>query len=368
VKVPFVDLQLQYRQHRDEFVSAMEKVCERAAFILGEEVDAFEKSFAGFCGAKECVGVASGCDALLWAIKACGIGPGDEVITVANTYIATALAISFAGATPVLVDCRNDSYEIDPDRVRQAITRKTKAILPVHLYGQAADMDAILTMAKDHNLKVIEDACQAHGAMYKGRACGTIGDVGCFSFYPGKNLGAYGDGGAVVTSNREIADKVRMFRNYGQKKKYYHDTIGWNSRLDTVQAAVLSVKLKNLESWNNARRRHADSYRKKLQGLPLTLPVEMAGNKHVYHLFVVQVERRDELLEFLKTKDVSCGIHYPVPIHLQEAYRQLGLREGSFPVTEKTTRKLLSLPMYPELTEEQIDYTCLCIREFLTTR
>ena len=358
-------MKTQFEQLKLEIMPAVESVMRRAAFILGEEVDAFEKSFAAFCGAKECVGVASGCDALLWAIKACGIGPGDEVITVANTYIATVLAISAGGATPVLVDCREDSYEIDPDRVRRAITRKTKAILPVHLYGQSADMDAILALAKEHNLKVIEDACQAHGATYKGRACGTIGDVGCFSFYPGKNLGAYGDGGAVVTDNREIATKVQMLRNYGQTKKYYHDVIGWNSRLDTVQAAVLNAKLKHLNSWNDARRRHADSYRKKLQGLPLTVPVEMPGNKHVYHLFVILVEKRDELLEFLKTKGVSCGIHYPVPVHLQKAYAGLGYRSGSFPVTERTAAQLLSLPMFPELNPDQVEAVCQGIREFL---
>lgn len=347
---------------------AVENVFQRSAFILGEEGEAFEESFAEFCGARECVGVASGCDALLWAIKACGIGPGDEIITVANTYIATALAISAAGATPVLVDCLEDSYEIDPEMVRKAVTRKTRAILPVHLYGQAADMDPLLEIAKQKHLLVIEDAAQAHGATYKGRTCGTLGDVGCFSFYPGKNLGAYGDGGAIVTNNHEIAEKVRMFRNYGQSKKYYHDVVGWNSRLDTVQAAILSVKLKHLDSWNDARRRHANSYRKKLQGLPLILPAEMPGNRAIYHLFVILVERRDELLEFLKKKGISCGIHYPVPIHLQKAYSHLGLKEGSFPVTERTARHLLSLPMYPELTEEQIDYTCSCTREFRGNR
>jgi dTDP-4-amino-4,6-dideoxygalactose transaminase len=365
VKVPFVDLQMQYRQHRDEFASAMEAVCDRAAFILGEEVDAFEKSFATFCGAKECVGVASGCDALLWAIKACGIGPGDEVITAANTYIATVLAISAAGATPVLVDCREDSYEIDPEQVRQAVTRKTRAILPVHLYGQAADMDEILALAKEHKLKVIEDACQAHGATYKGRACGILGDVGCFSFYPGKNLGAYGDGGAVVTNDREIADKVRMLRNYGQSKKYYHDSIGWNSRLDTIQAAVLNAKLKHLNSWNDSRRQHAAMYREQLGDLPIRLPQEMPGNKHVYHLFVIRMARRDAALEFLKKKDIVCGIHYPVPVHLQKAYASLGYRSGSFPVTEGAASELLSLPMFPELTPDQIAAVCQGLRNFL---
>ena len=365
MKVPFVDLQSQYRALAAEVLPAITHVMERAAFVLGQEVSDFEKDFARFCGRKECVGVASGCDALLWALKACGIGPGDEVITVANTYIATALAISFAGAKPVLVDCREDTYEIDPDAVRRAVTPATKAILPVHLYGHPADMDPILEIAREHGLKVIEDTAQAHGATYHGRPCGSMGDVGCFSFYPGKNLGAYGDGGAVATDDPQIAEKVRMYRNYGQPKKYYHDLIGWNSRLDTLQAAVLGVKLKHLESWNEARRQHAKRYCELLKDLPIVLPIESAGCRHVYHLFVIRCKDRDGLVDFLGKKDVSCVIHYPVPIHLQKAYADLGYSAGAFPVTERVTKEIVSLPMYPELTEEQIWHVCEGVGKFV---
>jgi len=365
MNVPFVDLPIQFHNLRSEIMPAVESVVQSGMFIMGEELGRFEKNFAIFCGAKECVGVASGCDALLWALKAYDIGPGDEVITVANTFIATVLAISAAGAKPVLVDCLEDSYEIDPAAVRRAITPRTKAILPVHLYGQAADMDPLLALAAEFKLKVIEDACQAHGATCKGRMCGTIGDIGCFSFYPGKNLGAYGDGGAIVTNNPEIAERVRMYRNYGQRKKYHHDLIGWNSRLDTVQAAILDVKLGHLAKWNEARRSHAARYGELLKGLPLGLPKEMAGNRHVYHLFVVRVPRRDEALEFLKSRNVFCGIHYPVPIHLQKAYSDLGYPAGSFPVTERVASEVLSLPMFPELSETQIDWVCQGVRKFL---
>jgi dTDP-4-amino-4,6-dideoxygalactose transaminase len=364
MKVPFVDLQAQFETLKPEILPAITRVMERTAFILGDEVDAFERNFAAFCGAQECVGVGSGCDALLWGIKACGLGPGEEIITVANTYIATVLAITMSGATPVLVDCLEDSYEIDPEAVRRAITPRTRAILPVHMYGQAADMDALGELRKAHGLKIIEDAAQAHGAKCKERPCGSMGEVGCFSFYPGKNLGAYGDGGAIVTNDAEIANKVRMYRNYGQSKKHYHDIIGWNSRLDTVQAAVLEVKLKHLADWNTARHAHADSYRERLADLPVTLPAEMPGNYHIYHLFVIRVERRDELFAFLQDKDVSCGMHYPVPVYLQKAYADLGHKKGDFPVAERLASEILSLPMFPELTEEQIDYACSCIREF----
>jgi dTDP-4-amino-4,6-dideoxygalactose transaminase len=365
MNVPFVDLQTQYRRLRGEIVPAIESVMSRAAFILGQEVTDFEKAFAAFCGRRECVGVASGTDALLWALKACGIGPGDEVITAANTFIATVLAITFAGAKPVLVDCLEETYEMDPEAVRRAITPKTRAIVPVHLYGHPADMDPLLEIAREHGLKVIEDTAQSHGASYHGRPCGSMGDAGCFSFYPGKNLGAYGDGGAVVADDPAIAEAVRMLRNYGQPRKYYHETIGWNSRLDTMQAAVLGVKLKHLESWNEARRRHAARYAECLRDLPLVLPVEASGCRHVYHLFVIRCRERDRLVEFLARRGVSCVIHYPVPAHLQKAYADLGYREGSFPVTERVAKGIISLPMYPELTDEQIQYVCEGVREFL---
>jgi dTDP-4-amino-4,6-dideoxygalactose transaminase len=364
MKVPFLDLQTQYKQIEAEVFEAIKPVMQNTSFILGPAVGKFEKNFAAFCGSKECVGVASGCDALLWAIKACGIGPGDEVITVANTYIATVLAITFAGATPVLVDCLEDSYEIDPDAVRKAITRKTKAIIPVHLYGQAADMDAILAIARERGLIVIEDAAQAHGATYKGRPCGSIGDMGCFSFYPGKNLGAYGDGGAVTTDKPELAKAVRMLGNYGQSEKYVHDIQGWNSRLDSMQAAILDVKLKYLQSWNDGRRKHAAHYLKSLAGMPYVLPKEMPGNRHIYHLFVIRAPRRDELLDFLKKKEISAGLHYPIPVHLQKAYKELGRGPGSFPRTEQICTELLSLPMCAELSDDQVEAVCVALKEF----
>lgn len=364
MNVPFVDLQTQYLHLRDEVLQAVDSVFSRTAFILGEEVGAFEREFALFCGARESVGVASGCDALLWALKACGIGPGDEVITAANSYIATALAITAAGARPVLVDCLPDSYGINPQAVQAALTPQTRAIIPVHLYGQSADMTPLLDLAKSHDLIVIEDAAQAHGATYHGRLCGAMGKMGCFSFYPGKNLGAYGDGGAVITDDVELAHRVRILRNYGQSKKYHHDVAGWNSRLDTVQAAILRIKLRHLHEWNQARRRHASVYADQLKGLPLVLPQELPGREHVYHLYAVQVEQREEFMAEMSRRGVSCGIHYPVPIHLQAAYRELGYGAGSMPVTERAAHRLVSLPMYPELSADQLDYTCSCIRSY----
>lgn len=363
-KVPFVDLQGQYLRLRDEVLAAVDQVFSQSAFILGDEVVQFEKEFASFCGSKESVGVATGCDALLWALKACNIGPGDEVITAANSYIATALAITFSGARPVLVDCLPDSYEINPSAARAAITSRTKAIIPVHLYGQAADMDAVMQVADAHGLTIIEDAAQAHGATYKGRPCGTFGRAGCFSFYPGKNLGAYGDGGAVTTDDPAIAQSVRMLRNYGQSKKYHHEMAGWNSRLDTVQAAILRIKLRHLNTWNEARRRHAVRYAEQLADLPLVLPAEMPGNRHIYHLYVIQLDQREAFMDYLVRHGVQCGIHYPIPIHLQAAYRDLGYKVGDLPVTERLAPRLVSLPMFPEMTPEQVDYTCAQIRAF----
>lgn len=364
MRVPFVDLQGQYGALREEILAGIERVMTRSAFILGDEVETFERSFADFCGAQECVGVASGCDALLLALRAFGIGRGDEVITATNTFIATALAISACGARPVLVDCLEDSQLIDPAHIRGAITPRTRAIIPVHLYGQSADMDAIAEIARDRNLAVIEDAAQAHGAAHRGRMCGTIGDAGCFSFYPGKNLGAYGDGGAIVTNRPELAQWLRIVRNYGQSKKYHHDVIGWNSRLDTIQAAVLLAKLPHLHGWNDARRRTADRYRQRLRDTPVVLPVESAGNRHVYHLYVVRTERRDELLAHLERNQISCGIHYPIPIHLQTSYAPLGYSRGSFPIAERAAKSALSLPMFPEITAEHVDFTCDQIRSF----
>ena len=364
MQVPFVDLKTQFQSLEKEILQATTEVMRNTAFIMGPDVSAFETEFAQFCGGEHCVGVNSGCDALQMALRALDVGPGDEVITAANTFIATVLAISSTGATPVLVDCLEDTYEIDPAAIESAVTERTKAILPVHLYGHPADMDAILAIAEKHGLLVVEDAAQAHGAMYKGRRCGSIGNAGCFSFYPGKNLGAYGDGGAIVTQDPAVAEKVGWLRNYGQSKKYYHDVVGWNTRLDTVQAAVLRIKLEKLDAWNNARAANAARYCEHLKDLPVQLPICKPDCTHIYHLFVVQSEKRDELMAFLGERGISCGIHYPIPVHLQKAYEDLEYRCGAFPVAEKAADRILSLPMFPELTTEQVDFVCDGIRAF----
>ena len=286
-----------------------------------------------------------------------GIGPGDEVITVPNTFIATAAAVTYCGAKPVFVDVEESTYNMNPALLEAAITPKTKAIIPVHLFGQPVDMDPILAIAKKHGLYVVEDACQAHGAEYKGKKAGSMGVTGCFSFYPGKNLGAYGEGGAVVTNDDEIAEKIKMYRDQGQSKKYYHSVIGWNARLDGIQGAVLGVKLKYISDWNESRRKNAREYDRLLAGVKgVIAPTEAPYAKHVYHIYAVRVKERDRLLEAMGAQGVSCGIHYPVPIHLQDAYRFLGHVEGSFPVAERTAAEFLSLPMFPELSNEQIAY------------
>ena len=362
MNVPFVDLKTQYTALEEEVREAIHEVCRNASFVFGDDVSAFEEEFAGFTGARRCVGVASGCDALLWALRALGVGPGDEVITVANTFVATVFAISHTGARPVLVDCRADTYLIDAEQVERAITPRTRAIVAVHLYGQAADMDALGDMAERHGLALMEDAAQAHGATFGGRPCGSLGHIGCFSFYPGKNLGAYGDGGAVTTDDDALADFVEQAGNYGQTQKYHHDMLGWNSRLDTVQAAVLRIKLRRLPAWNEARRRHAAAYRDRLADLPLGLPREAPGNRHVYHLFVVHHHERDAILEYLKAAGIVCGIHYPVPIHRMKAYRDLGYRRGDLPVSERLADEIFSLPMYPEMTGAQVAYVCETLR------
>jgi dTDP-4-amino-4,6-dideoxygalactose transaminase len=363
VNVPFVDLGTQYRKLETEILTGIKGVCEPSSFILGSEVQTFEKAFAEYCGTRYCIGVSSGCDALLIALLACGIGCGDEVITAANTYIATALAISMAGATPVLVDC-DEYYQINVNSIERAITDNTRAVMPVHLYGHPAHMHAVMDIADRYNLNVIEDAAQAHGAMYHSRRCGSMGDAGCFSFYPGKNLGAYGDGGAVVTDNPEIAEFACRYRNYGQTKKYHHAIRGWNCRLDTLQAAVLNCKLQYLDEWNEMRRNHARRYCDQLKGLPVKCPVEQKECRHIYHLFVIQTEQRNALSAYLKDKEISCGIHYPIPVHLQTAYSDSGYGRGDFPVTEQFSERILSLPMFPELADDQIDYICESIRSF----
>ena len=351
--VPFVDLKAQYQTIRDEVRAEVDNVFESTQFILGDAVEKFERDFASYLGVKHVIGVGSGLDALRLALEAEGIGAGDEVIIPANTFIATALAVSATGAKPVLVDCREDTYQIDPALIEQAITPRTKVIMPVHLYGQAADIAAIVEIARNHGLEVIEDAAQAHGTRFMGQRCGTFGLAGCFSFYPGKNLGAYGDGGAVVTNDDDFAKRVNSLRNYGQKQKYVHVEKGINSRLDTVQAAVLNVKLRHLDDWNAARRAHAAMYSDSLAKDFIVPSIDPRG-EHIFHLYVVRTRDRDELQKHLNSRGIQTGIHYPIPIHLQEAYRDLGLGKGSFPVTENLADEIISLPMFPELSQHQI--------------
>lgn len=352
--IPFVDLQAQYRSIKDEMDAAIMRVVGNASFVLGREVAAFEESFAAYIGARHCVGVSNGTAAIQLALTACGIGPGDEVIVPANTFFATAEAVSTAGATPVFVDADPVSYAIDASRIEAAITPATRAIIAVHLYGQAADLDAVTGIARRHHLLVIEDAAQAHGALYRGRPVGSFGHAATFSFYPGKNLGAYGEGGAVVTNDDEVARQVRLLRDHGSEQKYHHEIIGYNFRLEGIQGAVLCVKLKHLERWNQLRREHASRYNALLAGTGLALPEEMSYARHVYHLYVVQAKERDRLQADLSAAGVQTGIHYPVPIHLQPAYAFLGHTRGSFPETERQAAQVLSLPMFPELTEEQL--------------
>lgn len=364
MKINFVDLKKQYQGIKPEIDLAIQSVIDKTAFILGEELEMFEKEFADFCEAKYAVGVDSGISALELGMRALGIREGDEVIVPANTFIASASAVSFCGAKPVLADCDKDTFNIDTDKIEKLINKHTKAIMPVHLYGQPADMSQILKIAKKYNLYVIEDACQAHGALYKDKKVGSFGDFAAFSFYPGKNLGAYGDGGILTTNSLRMAKKISMMRNYGQKKKYYHQFLAYNRRLDNLQAAILRVKLRHLDQWNNQRIKNAQNYKKYLNGLPLLLPSVQEQVKHVFHLYVIITKKRDELLKYLGEKGISCGIHYPIPIHRQLVYISLGYKEGSFLVSEKLSRQILSLPMYPELSEEEIKYISLQIKNF----
>ena len=357
MNVPFLDLKAQYHALKDELHAAVGEVMENTAFAGGPFVARFEQAFARFCGCKHVVGVGNGTDALWLSLLSLGIGPGDEVITVPDTFIATAEAITYCGAKPVFVDVEEKTYNMDPSLLEAAITPRTKAVIPVHLFGQTADMDPILAIAGAHGLHVVEDACQAHGAEYKGRKAGSMGATGCFSFYPGKNLGAYGEAGAVVTNDDAIAEKIRIFRDHGQSKKYHHGVIGWNARMDGIQGAVLNVKLKYLAGWNEARREHAREYTRLLSSVEGFIePREADYAKHVFHIYAIRTGRRDRLMAALAEQGISCGIHYPVPIHLQEAYHCLGLARGSFPVSEKCAEEFLSLPMFPELTTGQIAY------------
>ncbi|MFH1046616.1 MAG: DegT/DnrJ/EryC1/StrS family aminotransferase [Candidatus Omnitrophota bacterium] len=367
LQVPFVDLKTQYQNLRAELDPRILKTIESCQFILGESVASFEQEFADYCGAKYAVGTSSGTAGLFLALVSLGVGKGDEVIAPANTFIATVLAIAYTGAKPVLVDVDEATYNLDIQKLKSAISKKTKAILPVHLYGQPVDMDPLLELAKKHKLKVVEDACQAHGAEYKGRRVGGLGDVAAFSFYPGKNLGAYGDGGMVVTNEPRIKDSLLMLRDYGQKEKYQHLVKGYNARLDTVQAEILRVKLPHLDRWNEARRAHAQRYTallKESKGYLIT-PQLRSWAVPVWHLYVVRVKNRVALMQHLKEQGVSTGIHYPIPIHLQPAFADLGYKPGDFPITEKTAAEILSLPMFPELSDTQIEYVVEKIKEKL---
>ena len=365
MKIDFVDLKRQYQCHKKELDAAIQKALDNADYILGEELKSFEREFAKFCDVKYCVGVASGTDALFLSLKALGIGPGDEVITAPNSFVASALCISMAGATPVFADINLKTYNIDPSKIENKITLKTKAIIPVHLYGQPADMDPINKIAEKHNLKILEDACQAHGAEYKGKKVGGLGDIAAFSFFPGKNLGAYGDGGAVVTDNQELAEKVLMYRMYGGKERdNYLIKGGVNSRLDAMQAAILRVKLKYLDGWNAARRENAKLYGELLKESDVLTPMTLDYVEPVFHLYVIRVKERDEIMSHLRSKQISVLAHYPVPIHLQPIYAELGYKRGDFPVTEAAADEILSLPVFPELEKREIEYVVRIIQEY----
>lgn len=365
MEVPFLNLRAQYESLKSELLDRIIQAIESTAFISGPFVSAFEKEFADYCNCKYAIGVGSGTEALWLALTALNIGPGDEVITVPNTFIATAEAISQTGATPIFVDVDEKTYTMDPRKLRHAITARTKAILPVHLYGQMADMDEIMTIANKNDLFVIEDACQAHGAEYNGRRAGSIGHAGCFSFYPGKNLGAYGDAGAVVTNNAKLAEHVLRLRDHGQMVKYEHQLIGWNARMDEIQGAVLSVKLKYLEKWNESRRKVAEFYNSFLHDVrEITLPVEAPYARHVYHIYAARTAKRDSLIEYLGKQSIQCGIHYPIPIHFQQAYAHLKIQRGAFPIAEKVSEEVVSLPMCPELNRQQLEKVVSDIRQF----
>ena len=366
--IKLVDLKEQFAQLKDEIVPEMVKVLDDMDLFLGENAFGLERDFAAFCQTSYAVGVGSGTDALALSLRACDIGPGDEVITVANSFFATAEAISLVGAVPVFIDIDPESHTMDPSGIERAITSRTKAIIPVHLYGQAADMDPILEISRRHGLMVIEDACQAHGAEYKECRAGSLGHAAAFSFYYSKNLGAYGEAGMVVTGDRGIAKKVRMLRDHGSMKKSRHILMGSNSRLDELQAAILRIKLRYLNQWNLRRRTLAFEYGRRLSELSeVVLPVEQPYARHVYHLYVIRVPSRDALQQWLSHQGIQTGIHYPIPIHLQEACRQFGYGEGSLPYTEAAAREILSLPMYPELTMDHVSYICQTIKDFFQT-
>ncbi|MDD2365370.1 MAG: DegT/DnrJ/EryC1/StrS family aminotransferase [Desulfuromonadaceae bacterium] len=366
MNIPFLDLKAPYFDLKDQFDEAYQRVMKSGWYILGDEVEAFESEFAEYCSAKQCIGVANGLDALHLIVRGYGIGSGDEVIVPSNTYIATWLAVTHASATPVAVEPDEQTYNIDPAKIEQAITPRTKAIMVVHLYGQPADMDPINAIARKHGLKVIEDCAQAHGAYYKGRRVGTLGDAAGFSFYPGKNLGAFGDGGAVITNDVQLSNQIKILRNYGSEIKYHNEILGFNSRLDELQAAFLRVKLKKLTEWNKMRATTAELYMKHLAAITeIALPFVPEWAEPVWHLFVIRLHNRDMLQKKLTSVGIGNMIHYPIPPHLQTAYSHLGFQNGDFPISEAIHNSVLSLPMWPGIAEENIAAVCSTICNFM---
>jgi len=365
--IPYGDLKAQYHSIKTEIDAAISGVLESSQFALGTEVAEFEKEFAAYCTNRETIGVNSGTSALHLALLAAGVGPGDEVITTPFTFVATVAAILYAGATPVYVDIDAESYNLDPAKLERALTAKTKAILPVHLYGQPADMAAILAIARSRGITVIEDAAQAHGAEYNGQRTGSLADLACFSFYPGKNLGAYGEAGAVVTANPDYAKNIRLLRSWGESRRYYHDLRGYNYRMEGMQGAILRVKLRHLERWTEARRSHAALYDRLLKDSGVITPRQMPYARHVYHVYAIRTPQRNALVETLTSSGIQYGIHYPVPIHLQPAYRDSRYGPGDFPVAERIAGEVLSLPIYPELQRSQIEEVCEVVCSSKTT-
>jgi len=368
IKVPYLDLKAQYQSIKPEIDAALARVLESCQFVLGPEVAAFEQEFAAYCGTAECIALNSGTSALHLALLAAGVGQGDEVITVPFTFVASVAAVVYTGARPVLVDIDSRSFNMDPFAIEAAITPRTKAILPVHLYGQPADMAPIMEIAKRHGLVVIEDAAQAHGAKYKGRPVGSIGDMACFSFYPGKNLGAYGEGGAVTTSNPDYARTIRMLRDWGQDRKYHHLLHGYNYRMEGFQGAILRVKLRHLERWTEARRSVVEQYNNLLADSGVETPTEMPWARHVYHVYTLRADERDGLQTALQAEGIQTGIHYPVPVHLQPAYADLGYGRGAFPRSEKAAEQVLSLPLYPELSSQAIAEVAAAVKKAVANR
>jgi dTDP-4-amino-4,6-dideoxygalactose transaminase len=364
-RIPFLDLKAQYLTLKSDILPALEQVCESVRYAQGPPTAEFEQAFAAYCDAKHCVTLNTGTSALHLALCCLGVGPGDEVITVPMTFVATTWAISYVGAKPVFVDIDPVTRTLDTRQLEKAITPRTKAIIPVHLYGMPCDMDAILALADRHGIPVIEDACQAHGARHRGRRVGTLGQMSAFSFYPGKNLGAYGEGGALVTNNDAFAARSRRLRDHAQGQRYHHEELGFNYRMDSLQGAVLAIKLKHLEAWNDARRACAARYHQLLQGLPLVLPQTPAYAEPVWHLYVVELDNRDAVRNALGERGIETGLHYPVPVHLQAAYRQLGHHPGDFPVSEALAQRCLSLPIYAELTPGQVDAVAAALRDIL---